>query len=174
MTLNFIDKIKIILILYVLEKYVKTYEFLNCGGNFFEKEQRKQKIQEVGALDCIFQKYYIRPKKHRTVRCQFGARTVVVRCLYSACLVFWGLSKIFLYGATHLRCKKVNLTYNILLETPSRHLYRRDLNKISDVCIESYLVLLCQPFLLDQSQNLNTLSASIYSIGYTPWLSQMS
>ena len=41
--------------LHVLEKYVKTYQFLNCDEQFLKKNKEKRKIQEVGALDSVFE-----------------------------------------------------------------------------------------------------------------------
>ena len=41
--------------LYILQKYVKNSQFLNCDEQFLKKNKEKRKIQEVGALDSVFE-----------------------------------------------------------------------------------------------------------------------
>ena len=71
--------------LYVLEKYVKTYQFLNSDEQFLKKN-RKQGSFAKFVRKTAFSKILHRPQKapYSTVlvRCVYGVGAVRVRCLY--------------------------------------------------------------------------------------------
>ena len=87
--------------LYILTKYVKTRQFLNCDEQFLKKNKKKGTFEQLvrkTAFSKIFENNIYAPKMHHTCTIHYCACIVHVWCMYGACMVHfenWGLSRVF-------------------------------------------------------------------------------